>query len=136
MALTLNDDEKLRIRYHLGYPILQQTGALSFGGVVPQQLFFLVEANIANVKPEGIPLVQRLLCNLDEIECLLMQGAKDMRIARTGGGTEINLQYTEKLEREYVRWACRLADALSVAVDPLARRFANAFSGVNVPVVG
>lgn len=133
--MPLTDEQKDKVRYHLGYTGLSLVGTLSFGGVVVQQMAFLLEKNLTNLRESMVPIVQQLICNLDELDCLLMQAARDGRIVRTGGGVQINLDQAAAVKAQYVDWAGRLADQFSVTFDPLSRRFAAASSGVNVPVL-
>jgi hypothetical protein len=114
--------DKERARYHLGYMDVAQ--ASSFAFAIPQatQPQFLFESSIQRVQPWAEPRVLRLLDTLDKIECRLMEASGDL-FARRAGDLEFNLEQPTDLEREYVRWACRLADIIGVMPYPFSEKF-------------
>lgn len=134
MAVALDKETQARISAHLGYSRLQQAGVLAFGGIVPTQYHFLLDYNRNGLQTEDLPRVLRILDNLDEIECLLMQAAKQSLVTATAAGTQLNANAADRLEKEYTRWALRLADMFAVPVNPLAQRFVGAYGGGNIPV--
>jgi hypothetical protein len=133
-VVALDRDTQARISAHLGYSRLAQGGVLAFGGIVPTQYHFLLDFNQNNLQTEDLPRVLRILCNLDEIECLLMDAAKQSLVTATAGGTQLNEKAADRLEREYTRWALRLADMFAVPVNPGAQRFVGSYGGANIPV--
>lgn len=118
----LSDADIGRARYHLGYMDVVQ--ASSFAFAIPQatQVQFMFESAIRRVQPGAEPRVVRLLDTLDEIECTLFQASKDL-FAKRVDSLEPNLEQPTDVEREYVRWACRLADVLGVTPYPFSERF-------------
>lgn len=120
--MPLTDDDKESIRYHLGYPGIRPTG-VSFGTVVPIEATFLLEANMDVLREGNVVRVQRLVCTLEKIECLMQEFLPDAAVNRLASGLEINQGSQDKLEREYWRWAGRLADILAVPFYPYAARF-------------
>lgn len=133
-VVALDQETQARISAHLGYSRLAQGGILAFGGIVPTQYHFLLDFNKNNLQTEDLPRVLRILCNLDKIECLLMEAAEQSLVLATGGGTQLNERAADRLEKEYTRWALRLADMFAVPVNPLAQRFVGAYGGANIPV--
>lgn len=111
-----------RARYHLGYMDVVQ--ASSFAFAIPQatQVQFLFESAIQRIQSWAEPRVLRILEHLDEIECQLFQASKEL-FARRAADLEMNLEQPTDVEREYVRWACRLADILGVTPYPFSERF-------------
>lgn len=122
MPLTSQDRE--RIRYHLGYINVQPAASITFGVPRPQQTLFLVETAMSNVLEETIPRVRRMASILDEIECRLIDAQERLKATRMG---EISLRADEPdaLEKEYLRWAQRLADVLGVPLYAYSARFSS-----------
>ncbi len=134
MALT--DAEREQVRYHLGYLNVETAASLTFGIPRPVQTLFLVESAMDNILAVAEPRVRSMLCKLERIETRLEQtwdvteaaavGELRLRTGKAGETTH------DLLEREYVRWAKRLADQLGVPLYPFSSRFTR--DSVNVPV--
>ena len=78
--------------------------------------------------------VRRLLNILDRIECRIEQSA-DVLEASQMGDLHTRENAPELLEKEYVRWASRLADVLGVPLYPYSQRFRKYVGGGgNIPV--
>lgn len=136
MALTAAERE--RVRYHLGYLNTAAAASLTFGIPKPIQTLFLVEQAMTDLLVVAEPRVRNILCRLDNIETRLDQALDTLDAAQIG---ELRLRTgkagestPDLLEREYIRWAGRLADQLGVPLYPYSKRFSNAGNSVNVPV--
>jgi hypothetical protein len=70
MALT--DEERQRVRYHLGYPSVQPAASISFGLPRPQQTLFLVESAMNLLMPVAENEVRRIIGVMDGVECRLI----------------------------------------------------------------
>lgn len=118
----LSEADKERARYHLGY--MTVVVASSFAFSIPQvtETQWMFESAITRLRPESEPRVVKLLNYLDEIECRLF-GSSGELFAKRAGDLEPNLSQPDDIEREYVRWACRLADMLGVFAYPFSKRF-------------
>lgn len=132
---ALTDEEKERVRYHLGYPTVQLVGSVQFGLPRPLQTAFILESSMASLIATAIDRVRRYLQILDDIECKLVDAQCRLAAKQLG---EITLRDDEpdKLEHEYWRWASRLADILGVPLYYYSNRFKGQ-SGVaagNIPV--
>lgn len=137
MALTAAERE--RVRYHLGYLNVEAASSLTFGIPRPVQTLFLVEQAMTDLLVVGEPRVRNILCRLDKIEERLEQAWDVLDAAQIG---ELRLRTGKKgestpdlLEREYVRWASRLADQLGVPLYPFSNRFSKGQRSFNVRVV-
>lgn len=130
----LNDQEKERVRYHLGYMGTSFGGAgaaasLSFGMARPVQTMFLVEQAIQTLltNPYAVERARKILCNLDRLEEQLMAATCQLGVESIGNikmrGAARGETHTDLLEREYVRWAKRLADLLGVPLYAYSDRF-------------
>lgn len=132
MALTDRDRE--RIRYHLGYPSVSQAASLSAGIPVAYTTMFLVESAMDRLLAVAEDRVQAILSVMDGIDDKLI--AAQCRVGVEGVDTiKLRDEEPDKLEREYWRWSCRLADILAVGLYPYSARFAKfQGGGTNIPV--
>jgi len=138
---VLTEEEKERIRYHLGYVETSFAASLQLGIPRPVQTIFLVEQAMTLLTNEyALDRVRRVLFTLDEIErklqdslCLLVaEQLGDLKLrSATPGQT-----YPDLLEREYLRWAKRLADMLGVPLYPYSDRFKQRVNSGNISVRG
>lgn len=122
--MPLNTQDREKIRYHLGYINVQPAASITFGVPRPQQTLFLVETAMSNVLEEAIPRVRKMVSVLDEIECRLID-AQDRMKATSMGEIKLREDEADALEREYLRWAQRLADVLGVPLYAYSARFAS-----------
>lgn len=135
---VLTAEERGMVRYHLGYPNISPGQSLAFGSVVPVQTVFLLESNMNNLMEAGLTLVRQFLCTLKMLECRMAEAAMTADVVRVSGGTELDKDYVDRLEKEIRRWAGRLADTLACPYYPFAERFEGGVSGrvQNIPVSG
>jgi hypothetical protein len=132
MAFT--DEEKERIRYGLGYLSVSPASALQFGQPRPVQTLFLVELAMNNIMSVAEDRVKRYLGVLDGIECRLVE-ALDRLAATSLDGLSLRADETDQLEKEYYRWASRIADVLGVPMYGNSDRFKKGgkkFGNINV----
>lgn len=145
MPSPLTEQEKERCRYHLGYlgtSFGGETAAASMAFGVPQpiQTVFLMEEAIQNLltNPHAVERVRSILCTLDQLEDKLRNAACQLAVESVGDlklrSSKAGETYPDLLEREYVRWANRLADVLGVPLYPFAKRFKNSTGIRSVPV--
>lgn len=127
--------EKERIRYHLGYLSAQPAASIQLGIARPIQTLFLVESAMDLLLPVAEPRVRKLLCVMDETEDRMFRGQKRLA-AEQLGDLRPRADEIDRLEAEYYRWACRLADIFGVPLYPLSERFMKFFgqNSVNIPV--
>ena len=69
--MPLNDQEKERVRYHLGYLGVQGAASIQFGIPRPLQPVFLVEQAMNNLIEATVPRVRRVLRIMDDTETRL-----------------------------------------------------------------
>lgn len=118
----LSEADKARCRQHLGYMAVIVASSYSFGLPQLTQTQFLLEDAMTRVLDSALPRVVQILNDLDEIECSLRKAHKEL-FARSIGDLEPNLDQPDMLEKEYGRWASRLADIFGVAPYPYSKRF-------------
>jgi len=136
----LTEIDKERIRYHLGYLETSFAASIQLGLPRPLQTVFLLEQSMELLSNQyAIDRCLRILDVLDKIECQL-QEATEYLVADTLGNMSLHplkskgLLVTDNLEREYVRWANRLADMLGTPLYPFSDRFMRRGPGTSVPV--
>lgn len=137
MAGPFDERDRSRIKYHLGYLAVQPAASIQFGIPRPIETLFLVEDAMNNIVNDGFNVqnVLRLLGVLDNIECR-MQGSLDYLPANKLGTLEVRSDMMDAFEREYNRWAQRIADILGVPMYPYSQRAKEAAGvmGGNIPV--
>ena len=124
MAILSAADQS-RTYYHLGYLQVQPAASLSFGIPRPIQTVFLVQTAITNLIQEAVPRVLSILSIMDNVESKLVQ-AQTRLAALQIEELKLNPEEPDLLEKEYVRWALRLADILGVPLYPFSTRFKGA----------
>lgn len=120
--MAISEADKARARSHLGYMAVTTASSFAFG--IPQltQTQWMLEDAITRVRTESEARVVELLNRLDCIDDALFAAHGDL-FAKRIEGLEVNLEQPDALEKEYARWAQRLADLLGVMPYPFAPRF-------------
>lgn len=133
--MPLDAREKERARYHLGYLAVAPAASIQYGIPRPIQTMFLVETALNNLLEEATDRVRRILKILDDTEVRLVE-CQERLAASALDALKLRENEPDLLEREYVRWALRLADILGCPIYPYSTRF-RAFSGTkagSIPV--
>jgi hypothetical protein len=131
---ALSDANRARVRYHLGYQAASPGMGFSYGVPILSEPHYIFESACQNLIAENVPQVIKLLDTLDCIQDQMMNSAKRGYPAIRAEDVEPNLKEGDDLEREYVRWAYRLADILGCPVSPWAERFKAKSGAYNVSV--
>jgi hypothetical protein len=74
--------------------------------------------------------IRRILGVLDTVEEQLLDALPRLAAVKLDE-LEIRQDETNQLEKEYVRWACRLADIFGVPIYPYSTRFAGRVGAVS-----
>jgi hypothetical protein len=120
--MPLNDAEKERTRYHLGYPEVQPAASIQFGIPKPIQTAFLVELAMNNLIEMACDRVRSIIQVMDGVETKLVES--QMRLAAIKlDKLELRENEPDQLEHEYVRWGMRLADILGVPIYAYSTRY-------------
>jgi hypothetical protein len=139
---SLTDEEKEKVRYHLGYLATSFAPSISLGIPRPLQTVFLLEQGLTLlVNGFAVNRVRCILKILDDLECKLVGGVTTLAAETLGELTlhplrERGKTFTDSLEDEYRRWAGRLADIFGVPLYPYAARFKRRGPGTVVSVRG
>lgn len=137
----LTDEEKERCRYHLGYIETSGAASLQFGLPKPVQTAFILEQSFGLLNNEfAVDRVRRVLFTLDGIEEKLRDATCVLVAEKLGDitlrGADDGKTYPDLLEREYIRWAKRLADILGVPLYAYSDRFKSKGGTRNLNVQG
>jgi len=135
--MPLTDQEKQRVRYHLGYPSLTDAASVAFGVPMMNQTNFLVESALTRLLEASLPQVRQISSVMDGIEQKLID-AQDRLAAQKLEELTLNNNEPDMLEKEYRRWGNRLADIVGAPIYPYSLRYRMAGAGTvtNVPVRG
>lgn len=122
-------NEKEQIRYHMGYLQVGPAASISYGIPAPIQTLFLLESamdRLINTAAED--RVRRLITVLDQIECRELDALDRLKVDQVDNVT-IRKTETDELEKEYCRWASKLADTLGAPLYPGSTKFRWLFGG-------
>lgn len=136
-TVRLSETDRARVRHHLGYPNVEPSSSIALGFPAVGESMFLVERAMDRVVPEGVGQILRALAALDAVESKMIEDLDLLSVQQLGelkirGGND-ERSGNDLLEREYVRWARRLADDLGAPLNPFCERFGGGGS-VNHPV--
>lgn len=120
--MPLDDAEKERVRYHLGYPEVQPAASIQFGVPKPIQTAFLVEQAMNNLIDAALPRVRSIIKIMDDVETKLVE-AQDRLAAIQLSDLKLRDDEPSQLEKEYVRWGYRLADIVGAPIYAYSTRY-------------
>ena len=130
----LTDEEKARIRYHLGYPQTEPVSSIQLGAPAFGQTMFMVESAMERIPVAAIGFIRQLVQILDRTEANIID-AQDFLVASAAGEVDINKDHIEQLRTEYARWAQKLADNLGAPINQFAAAFRGSVNSINIPVI-
>lgn len=130
---VFTEEEQGRILYHLGYQLQQIGSFLSFGTLALTETMFIAVNALQHIPLSRAMIIRNILSVLDGIDPKLVE-AQDYLVALKLGEMEMAEDHPDKLDREYTRWANRMADALGVTTNPYSTRFGGGKPRMNVPV--
>lgn len=133
MAFT--DEEKVRIRHHMGYLNVSSDQTFVLGVPAAVQTQFMIEGAMNKVLDEAENMVRAHLAELDEIDCQLKSN-KGLVEFSSAEEVVINPKSYEKLRQRYWHWQGSLGNLLGCLPNPYDMRFGGrGHSGINVPVL-
>lgn len=110
------------MRHALGYPSVSAVPSIQLGVPGVAQPLFLVEAAMDRILPESIPRLLRYLDGIEAIEAQQIDALRRFKAQQLG---ELKLRNTNEeasesdmLQKERIRWAKRIADALGAPINP------------------
>ena len=118
--MVFSQEEKTRIKYHLGYPVLQLASSVSLGVPAASQTLFMVDSSLEHAPASVAGIVRMLVGRLDAIDARLTEVLGQVRVSQVDS-IRLNPTAGDDLERERTRWVNRLANVLGVVVNPYAQ---------------
>jgi hypothetical protein len=135
---ALSESDRVRVRHHLGYLNTEPISSIALGFPSAGEAQFLVERAMDRLIPQAVPIIIKTINILDTIEMQMVEALRRLKAQQLGElkMRNSNEEPTEQdlLEREYVRWAKRLADDLGCTPNPYSQRFGAGSNGINIPV--
>ena len=132
----LTQDEKARIRHHLGYPNVGAVPTFALGVPAAIETAFIIETAMNQVLAEALPLVRLYLCRCEETECQRFTSQGNMQAQQVGDITPGGEVEQKQLNKNYAHGQQSLAGLLGVMTNPFDKRTSLAPGGLNVAVRG
>lgn len=133
--MPFSEEEKVRIRHHLGYLNVSQAQTFSLGTPAGVETQFLVEGAMNKVLPEALGLAKQMLANCDAIEAQIVEN-QDLLAVKKVDEIDVREDEFEQLQKRYGYWRNALANILGIYPNPFDKRFSAAGGGgINVKVI-
>jgi hypothetical protein len=134
MAVVLAPELKVKIRHHGGYLNVEEAQTFVLGTPAAVQTQFIIEGAMNRLLPEALPLVERLVAELDEMECKIDESFDNVTVNQVG-----NIQIRPDAFRQQVlRYEAKrnaLMQAFGCYPNPYDQRpWLSGGSDINVPV--
>jgi hypothetical protein len=137
MAFT--DEERVKIRHHLGYLNVQETSTFVLGVPAALQTTFMIEGAFDKILPAAENLARTLVCRLDAVEDQVF-GGTDLADVEETGGVKVNRKRLSELASYYQIAQKELANLFGVVPNPFDLRLegwlGSGMGGINVGVRG
>lgn len=130
-APGFTDEEKVRIRAHLGYLNVAAVQTFVLGSPAGVETQFLVEGAMNRVLPEALSLARNHLAKCDFVETQIVENQELLAVTAVGEISVRENEYEQLLKR-YHYWRNALANVLGVYPNPFDKRFES--TGLNVSV--
>lgn len=131
----LTDEEKVRIRHHLGFLNVQEAYTFVLGTPAGVETQFIIEGAFLRLLPAAVPLVRELLAKCDSTEGQKFENQENLVVSKVGSIELRGPEEQKELEKALNNWRGALANALGVYKNPFDKRD-DASGGLNVPVIG
>jgi hypothetical protein len=128
--MPLVEDEKVKIRHHLGFLNVSQVATFALGTPAAVETQFIIEQAMNLVLESALTIVRKHISILDMIEEQMVCDLELLAVTKVGE-IDVNEKEHQKLRIEYSRWQSSLANCLGVYPNPWDKR---QDMGINVPV--
>lgn len=119
---TLTDQEKARVRHHLGFLNVGQGTSIGLGVPTVSELGFILERTMNDILPAAIQTIRDTLTECDCIELQMKQGRTRLIARKTDGVELFGPEEIAELENLYVYWTSNLADELGAEKNPFSKK--------------
>lgn len=133
--MALSDDEKERVRYHMGYHGIAFKKSLTLGTPAVTQSLFILDSALIDLLPVAEKSVRRAIQQLDCLEDQMSDATQTAEIKSTGGASAGGVRYRDGYETfdiydgQYYRWLTKLADTVGSPIAPFGQHN-NSYLGV------
>lgn len=132
--MSFSEEEKVRIRHHLGYLNVAQAQTFSLGSPAAVETQFLIEGAMNKVLPQAESLARDLIAKCDAVEAQMMEN-QELLVAEQVDEIKVRQDEFEALTKRYHYWRNGLANVLGIYPNPFDKRFASTGGGgINVRV--
>ncbi len=118
---SLTNEEKVKLRAHLGYLNVSAASTFQLGIPAGVQTQFMIEGAWEKVLPEAVPLLRILLCRCDDIEREVYGGIDLASVTKTGA-IEVNPDRLKELGKYYRLAQQGIANLLGICPNPFDQR--------------
>ena len=138
---ALSDEEKIKVRHHLGYLNVQEAQTFVLGTPAGVETQFLIEGAMNRLLAGAIPMVREILVKLDHTEEQMLCG-QDLVEVNSLGEIQTNMTGQDRAQKQlrqaYQWWRMSLANLLGVPANPFDQRLGvmGFGGGISVPVRG
>lgn len=133
-TVTLTDEQKVKVRHHLGYPNIAEVATFALGVPAQVETAFIIERCMNKLLPPSRPELERLLAICDQCEQQMVDDLELLAVESVGEIT-VNQDEQRKLVARYDYWVDSLANFLGVDRNPFDKRKNGSGRGINVSVV-
>jgi len=127
--MPLTPDERIRVKWHLGYPLQDLGTSMALGTPLPVEYLFVVEDCMSRITEGAIPILRQILNILDGINERLVRAQGHLAASKLG---ELETRENEPglLRKEYRDWGGQLAGVLGCPFFAYGQRYAGAARSV------
>ena len=122
VTATLTEEEKARVRYHLGIPQTDPVASIQLGFPASGQPAFLVEHALELIPATAISVIRTLIAKCDATDSGIFE-SQDRLVAKAVDEIDLNPEEGVLRRREYRFWVQKLADNLGVPYNAYAAAF-------------
>lgn len=135
--MSLTDEEKAKVRHHLGYANVSEAASFQLGIPAAIQTQFMIELAWDKVLPAAENLLKILICRMDDVEREVYSGLDLASLTKTGA-IEVNPKRLNELGKHYCLAQQSLSNLVAVPPNPFDARswIAQSGGGMNVRVMG
>jgi len=131
---VLTEEEKARIRYHLGYIQTSPVASIQLGVPSASQPMFLLELQMNRIPDTAVAIIRSCTAKCDATEQRILD-CQERMAAKSIDEIDLNPDEANMLRREYRYWVQKLADNLGAPINAFASAWQAGAQPLNVPVL-
>lgn len=108
--MPISDLDRARTRFHMGYPATSPVTTMAQGLPINLDGIFILDANLGNLREEGIEPLRRILDIMDTILFGAIVESVDRFAVKQLGSITTNPDESKLLDKRLFDFACILAD--------------------------